>query len=109
MALTHFKGLSIGDDGDAFRAGLTGILTATASLDFGSTLTNASEDLTITVTGAALGDCVSLGIPEVSDTPEAGYHAWVSATDTVSVRFNNHDASTQDPAAGTFRVIVFRI
>ena len=81
-------------------------LTNTASLDFASTGAGAVSDLTITVTGAADGDAVSLGVPNGSVTATATYTAWVSAANTVTVRFS--PKATEDPASGTFRVSVIK-
>lgn len=84
-------------------------LTATASLNFPSTSASTHSDLTITVTGAALGDCVVLGVPNGAVVSNSCYTAWVSATDTVTVRFNNYDSLTaSDPTSGTFRVSVLK-
>ena len=82
------------------------ILTATASLDFPSVAAASSQDLTITVTGAAVNDSVALGLPA---TPTAGivFSAFVSAANTVKVRATNITASAIDPAAFTARVTVF--
>lgn len=81
-------------------------LSASATLDFASTSAQSSSDLTITVTGAALSDVVSLGVPNGSVNANSSFSAWVSAADTVTVRFNNYSAGAIDPASGTFRVSV---
>ncbi len=81
-------------------------LTATATLDFGSVAAQNSGDLTITVTGAADGDDVSLGVPNASVNANSCFTAWVSAANTVTVRFNNYSAGAIDPASGSFRVTV---
>lgn len=82
-------------------------LTATATLDFGSTLAGTSTDLTVTVTGAADGQSVSLGVPNGSTLANGVFTAWVSASNTVTVRFSNNSlAATLDPASGTFRTSV---
>lgn len=81
-------------------------LTGSATLDFPSTTTLLSADLTITVTGAADGDVVSLGVPNTSVNANTFYTAWVSATNTVTVRFNNYSSGTVNPASGTFKVFV---
>jgi hypothetical protein len=83
------------------------ILTGTATLDFPSTNTLLSADLTITVTGAAVGDPVALGTP-AAPAANTCFTAHVSATDTVTVRFNNYSSGTIDPASGTFKVKVFK-
>jgi hypothetical protein len=77
----------------------------TATLDFSNTSAQSSADLTITVTGAAVGDPVALAIPAAPDA-NSSYTAWVSASDTVTVRFNNYSAGAIDPASGLFRVSV---
>jgi hypothetical protein len=83
-------------------------LTSTASLNFSSTSAQSSADLTITVTGAADGDAVSLGVPNGSVNNNSNYTAWVSASNTVTVRFNNYSSGSIDPASGTFRVSVIK-
>jgi hypothetical protein len=81
-------------------------LTGSATLDFPSTLTLLSADRTISVTGAADGDVVSLGVPNAAVNANTSYSAWVSAANTVTVRFNNYSAGTVDPASGFFKVFV---
>jgi hypothetical protein len=81
-------------------------LTGSATLNFPSTLTMLSADLTITVTGAADGDVVSLGVPNAAVNANTFYSAWVSAANTVTVRFNNYSIGTVDPASALFKVFV---
>lgn len=82
-------------------------LTAAASLDFPSTAVGAVSNLTVTVTGAALNDVVSLGVPNGSVPLTGDFSAWVSAANTVTVRYTNNSTTTaQDPASGTFKVFV---
>jgi hypothetical protein len=83
-------------------------LTATASLNFDLTSVN-SHDLTITVTGAADGDAVSVGVPNASATANVIFTWWVSGTNTVTIRASRIDvASGADPANGTFRASVIK-
>lgn len=82
------------------------VLSATATLDFASTNAQNSRDLTITVTGAAVGDVVALGIPVSLLPANSNFSAWVSAADTVTVRFNNYSSIALDPSSGTYRVMV---
>lgn len=84
------------------------VLSATATLDFPSTATLTDSDLTITVTGAALNDPVILGAPNGSTLAGGDYSAWVSAADTVKVRFSNHSSGSLDPASGTFRASILQ-
>jgi hypothetical protein len=77
-----------------------------ASLNFPSTLTLSSADLIIAVTGAEVGDVVSLGVPNAAVNANTCYTAWVSAASTVTVRFNNYSSGTVDPAQALFKVFV---
>lgn len=81
-------------------------LTNTASLDFPSTNATDVADLTITVTGASSGDAVALGLPNSAVTSTATYTAWVSASNTVTIRFS--PKATEDPSSGTFRISVIK-
>lgn len=81
------------------------IYRATATLNFGSTAAGQSSDLTVAVTGASVGDPVSVGLPAAPDANSC-FTAWVSAADTVTVRFNNYSAGAIDPASGSYKVIV---
>lgn len=83
-------------------------LTATATLNFGSIAAGATETLTMTVTGAADGDVVSLGVPNGSMHADIDFFPWVSASNTVSVRCRNYGAGAVDPASGTFRASIIK-
>ena len=81
-------------------------LVASAVLDFGSTAAQTSTDLTITVTGATIGEPVSVG---ATIFPANGdFSAQVTSADTVTVRFNNYSSGAIDPASGTFKVTIHR-
>ncbi len=88
------------------RYTLAKTLIGSATLDFASTTTRTSRDLTITVTGATTNDfaIVNPGTNNANTT----YTAWVSAANTVTVRFNNYSGGTIDPASATFRVTVLK-
>jgi hypothetical protein len=81
---------------------------ATASLNFPSTNAQNSSDLTITLTGAVDGDAVSLGVPNAAVNANSCYTAWVSAANTVTVRFNNYSSGAIDPAQATFKVTIIK-
>jgi hypothetical protein len=81
-------------------------LTGSGTLDFPNTLAFTSSDLTITVTGAAVGDIVILGTPVQG--ANSTFTAFVSATNTVSVRMNNYSALAIDPASAAFKVYVIK-
>jgi hypothetical protein len=107
MALTTFSGPVRSLNG--FIAGngntITKVLAASASLNFGSIGAAAQADLTITVTGAAVGDEVIMALPAA---PAAGivFNAFVSAANTVTIRASNITAAPVDPDAATYGVIV---
>lgn len=82
------------------------ILRASTTLDFDLTVSTC-QDLTITVTGAALSNEVSLGIPNGSVSTAVSYYGWVSAANTVTVRCCRFGAGV-DPPLGTFNVTVIQ-
>lgn len=84
------------------------VLSATSALDFGSVAAQSFADLTATVTGAVTGDSVALGVPVEAVTAGIVYSAWVSATNTVTVRAHNYTAAALDPASGTFKATIVR-
>lgn len=111
--------LTCPNDGDVLASTSTGqwswqalptILSGSATLDFPNTAAGVSSDLTIIVTGAAVGDVVSVGVPNGSITSDnTSYWGWVSASNTVSVRFNNNNLIVAvNPASGTFKIKVFQ-
>lgn len=97
-------GIQLGSTGNSIASSYSG----SATLDFASTLAGAATDLTITVTGAVAGDVVLLGVPDGSTLSDGNFTAWVSATNTVKVRFANNSLTLAlDPASGTFNARVF--
>jgi hypothetical protein len=81
-------------------------LNGSVTLDIGSlgTLVNAST--TLTVTGAVVGDTVTVS----PSMPSAGVvvAADVTSADTVTLRAHNTTSGTIDPASATFRVKVIK-
>jgi hypothetical protein len=59
--------------------------------------------------GALPGDVVQLGIDPASVLPNSSFTAWISAADTLTVRFNNYGAAAQQPPNGNFNVSIIRI
>jgi len=85
------------------------VISANNTLNFPSTTAASSSDLTFEATGAALGDPVCLGVPSVSVVVNSFYTAWVSAANTITVRFtNNHASNSADPASGIFKVKILK-
>lgn len=86
---------------------VNGIVLASAALNFDLTAVT-FQDLTITLAGVGVNDTVALGIPNGSILDEVLYSAWISATNTVTVRAAKVSATARDPASGTFRATVFK-
>lgn len=86
------------------RSVLAGIKTGSATYDAASLADGAGATTTVTVTGAALGDfvLVSHGV----DLQGITVTAYVSAADTVSVRFQNESGGAVDLASSTLRALV---
>ena len=81
----------------------------TVGTDFPSTSAQSSSDLTFSLTGVSVGQPVLLGVPDGSAPANTNYTAWVSATNTVKIRFNNYSASTVNPASGSFTITVLNL
>lgn len=82
------------------------VIEGTATFDPTSLADGAGETTTVTVTGASLGDIAmasfSLGVAGITVT------AWVSAANTVSVRFQNETGGVIDIASGTLKAWAFK-
>ena len=76
-----------------------------ATYDPASLADGAGATTTITVTGAVLGDFV-VAVSFSLDLQGITLTAYVSATDTVAVRFQNESGGVIDLASGTIRVLV---
>jgi predicted phage tail protein len=76
------------------------------TLDFPSTVANATSTLTVNIPGAKVGD----GVIVTPDAPVAGfsYDGYVSGNTVVTVRAINGSGSTVDPASGMFTVQTLR-
>jgi hypothetical protein len=87
---------------------ITSTLQATAALDFTPIAAQTTLELTITVTGAAVGDSVDV---TPNGAPEAGlvWSGYVSAANTVTVRLGNVTVAAIDPASRTWRALVRKI
>lgn len=82
------------------------VLFGSATLDFPNLNPNSFADLTISIVGASVGDCVSLGIPVSSLVGLVIFNSFVSAADTVTVRAYNLDGAQINPPSGLFKVVV---
>ena len=84
-------------------------LVGGATLDFPSLDPRSHQDLTITIPGVIFSPWpVAVGVPANSAVPGIVYTAWVSYTDTVTVRACNYTDAAIDPPSGSFRVTVMR-
>lgn len=81
-------------------------LTGSKTYDPGSLADGAGATTTVTVTGAKLGDFAvasfSLALSDITVT------SWVSASNTVSVRFQNESTGTVDLDEGTLKAAVLQ-
>jgi hypothetical protein len=100
------NGLATLDASGLVEQGQMGLF-ASASLDFPSVAAAGQQELTITVTGAAVGDAVMLASP-ASLTAGLVATARVSAANTVTVRLSNITAGAIDPAAATWGARVIK-
>jgi hypothetical protein len=105
----NLKPVVVDADGNFYKTSENVVtsLTNTATLDFSNVVAQSSQDLTITVTGATAGMTVAISIPNAETPTGTCVTAWVSAADTVTVRFNNYRATDYDPGSASFTVKVF--
>ena len=61
----------------------------------------------MTVTGAAAGNAVFIGVPAALDA-NLIWCGSVTAADTVTIRMHNASGASVDPASGTYRATVFQ-
>ncbi len=90
---------------------ITKHLSGTGTIDFSSIATQTCATGTVTVTGAASGDsAVATPTPVGSgiDTMNLTWSAWVSSTNTVTVRACNGTSGSLDPASQTWRADVWQ-
>lgn len=88
--------------GDARYVQLANVLNGSTTYDPPSLADGAGTTTTVTVTGLALGDFVLASFS--LDLQGITVNAYVSATDTASVRFQNESGGTLDLASGTLRI-----
>lgn len=112
MAATHFSGPVISTNG--LQAGTSGsqitlIKRGTIAVDPPSCAAAAAVEVTLTITGAAVGDTVVMNPPAAGLTAGLGLLSCrVSATDTVKVRIANLSAGTVDEPSGTWTYCLIR-
>lgn len=82
-------------------------LSGTATYNPASLADGAGATTTVTVNGAVMGDFAQASFS--LDLQGILLHAWVSAVNTVSVRFQNETGGTIDLASGTLTARVTRL
>lgn len=92
---------------DQFRGLYTNTWLVRATLDADSLVDGAGDTDTVTVPGVALGDMV-LSASLAVDVAGLIVTAYVSAANTVSIRFQNETGGTVDLASATLRMVVVR-
>jgi hypothetical protein len=83
------------------------IRTYTPTINPASVTANSESLQTFTVEGLTVSDVVTVNKP----TDTAGIsisQAYVSATDTLAIKFRNHTGSNIDPPSETYRVMTIR-
>jgi len=90
------------------------VISNVATLNFPAIPTNSSVDLTMTLTGAVVGDTVSLGVQNLVISAGVNcnniiFFAWVSAPNIVTIRcMNNRTVGSANPAQGLFRSTIIQ-
>jgi hypothetical protein len=93
---------------DQFRGLFSDTWSVTATLNASSLIDMAGETNTIAVPGVKLGDVV-LGFSMGVDLSGLSVDPYVSAADTVSIRFQNESGTTVDLASTTVRCVIGRM
>jgi hypothetical protein len=92
---------------DQFRGLYSNTFLVRATLDADSLVDGAGDTDTVAVPGVALGDMV-LSASLAVDVAGLIVTAYVSAANTVSIRFQNETGGTVDLASATLRLVVVR-
>jgi hypothetical protein len=87
---------------------LVSAISAGVTHNFGNIAPQGSESIEIVATGAADGDAVSLGVPNLVASEGGVYSAWVSGPDKVIIKFSNTTAAAINPPDGTFKVKILK-
>lgn len=106
--------LPIGSSGQVLtvQSGLpawtTDKIKATETLDFPNTSSLASSTLSITVTGASVGDHVLISKTDGTSSNGELYTGTVSATNTVTIRFQNVSGSSVDLSSASYNITIIK-
>ena len=105
IGLNKLDSQATANDGYSYKK-IVLALSDTATLDFASAGATTVSDLTKTISGAKIGDEVTIGVPNASITTTGSYFGWVSAANTVTIRFS--PKATENPASGVFHITVIK-
>ncbi len=93
---------------DRLQQALPKVSTYTPAINPSSVAANSESVQTFTVNGLSTNDVVTVNKP--SDSIGLGIiQVWVSATDTLSIKFYNHTGSPIDAGSETYRVVAVRL
>lgn len=88
-----------------FKTVMSGGAT-TSTLDFPATAAQSSSELTVSLPGVEPGDPVLLGNPNPS--VNTCFTATATASNTVTIRFNNYSNAAVDPPSGIFKLTMVK-
>lgn len=95
-------------DGNGVRMKFIRGFSGFKTLDFPATLTGAFASLNTTVTGAANGDCVTIGVPSGSAQDGVFYQGVVTAANTVRITMFNQSGIGANPPLSNYQVTCTR-
>lgn len=103
----HFKnGIYVGSGAAVAANKVTKSLAASTTYDPASITATCTESSAITVTGAAVGDPCTVGVPAANGALNVSHTCYVSAASAVTIKVCNPTAGAIDGASGTFYVRV---
>lgn len=76
----------------------------TYTINFASTAAGTSTQTTVTFYGAAVGDAVLVVPGLAAIAANSFFNGYVSAANTVAVKFNNYSSGAIDPASAVFTI-----
>lgn len=104
LDMTRITGTNLTDPSSVAIKDYGDVLHGSTTFNPASLVDGAGETTTVTVTGAALGDFAEVSFSLT--TSGISITAWVSAANTVSVRFQNESGGLLDIGSGTLRARV---
>lgn len=109
--LTGLTGLVVGGGGNVpSGVSLFGILNSVVTVVATTVTATKSVDTTAAYSGLTVGDAV-MAIPKTASGLSAGVtlDAWVSAADTVTIRYSNVSTANAAQIATAFNVIAYKL